>query len=191
MNLHFDKQNEEKLLASIKNDEQAFSIIYDRYWSKLFHYALNVLEDKTVCEDIVQEVFVSLWQKSDSLKIDNLSAYLFQSVKFQIFNYLRNGKIAQRHLERITFLQSHNDTEEHLVAKELESELTRLIDRLPERCRQIFLLSRFEHRSNQEIALQLGLSVQTVKNQITKALAFLRDEIPADVSFALLLLLFL
>ena len=191
MSPQLDKQNEEKLLASIKNDEQAFRIIYDRYWSRLFYYALNVLEDRTICEDIVQEVFVSLWQKSDSLKINNLSAYLLQSVKFQIFNHLRNGKIAQQYLERISFLQFHNDTEEQLIAKELESELTRLIDLLPERCRQIFLLSRFEHRSNQEIALQLGLSVQTVKNQISKALASLREEIPADASFALLLFLFL
>ncbi|NBC24757.1 MAG: RNA polymerase sigma-70 factor [Bacteroidetes bacterium] len=190
MSQHLDKQKEEKLLTSIKNDEQAFRIIYDRYWSKLFHYALNVLEDKTVCEDIVQEVFVSLWQSSDSLKIDNLSAYLFQSVKFQIFKYLRNYKIARRHLERIALLQSHNDTEDQLIAKELETELNRVIDCLPERCRQIFLLSRIEHRSNQEISLQLGLSIQTVKNQISKALAYLREEIPPDASLVLLLFLF-
>lgn len=191
MSLNRDRQIEEQLLASIKNNKQAFRTIYDRYWSKLHHYALNVLDDRVVCEDIIQEVFVSLWQKKDSQKIENLSAYLFQSVKFQIFKHLRNGKIAQRHLERITLLQSHNDTEEQLIAKELEIELTKVIDRLPERCRQIFVLSRFEHLSNQEIALQLGLSVQTVKNQISKALASLRTQIPADIYLALLLFLYL
>lgn len=184
-----DNQNVDKLLTSLKKDEKAFRVTYDQYWSKLFYYALNVLDDKTVCEDIVQEVFVSLWQKSDSLKINKLDAYLFQSVKFQIFKHLRNGKIAQRHLERISFLEAHNDTEEQLIADELESELIMVIERLPERCRQIFLLSRFEHRSNQEIALQLGLSVQTVKNQISKALTFLREEISADTSFVLFLFL--
>lgn len=191
MNVHLDKQDEKSLLASIKDDEQAFRTIYDQYWSGLYHYALNVLEDSNICEDIVQDVFVSLWQRSDTLEIDNLSAYLFQSVKFQIFKHLRNGKITQRHLERMTHFQSQNDTEEKLIAKELESELKKLIDGLPARCRQIFLLSRFEHRSNQEIAEQLGLSVQTVKNQISKALAYLREEFPADTSFALLLFLFL
>ncbi|MEM1321513.1 MAG: RNA polymerase sigma-70 factor [Bacteroidota bacterium] len=180
MNSHLDKQSEE-----------AFRLIYDRYWSKLYQYALNVLADPSVCEDIVQEVFVSLWQKSDRSEIDHLSSYLYQATKFQVFKHLRNGKISQRHLERITVLQTHNDTEEQLVAKELESEMIKLINRLPERCRQIFLLSRFEHRSNQEIALQLGLSVQTVKNQISKALIYLRQEIPADASYGLLIYIFL
>lgn len=187
MSVHLDRFNEEKLLASIKSDAQAFKTIYSKYWSQLFQYAYNVLGDKTVCEDIIQEVFISLWQKSDNLKIDNLNAYLFKSVKYQIFKHLRNGKIADRHLEQLVFLQSQNSIEENLAAKELDSEITMLIDRLPERCRQIFLLSRFENLSNQEISIQLGLSEQTVKNQISKALAYLRKEIPPDFSFALLL----
>lgn len=186
-----DQQNEEKIPAFVRKDTEAFRIIYDQYWPQLFHYVFNVLQNKAICEDIVQEVFVSLWQKRESQKIDNISAYLFQAVKFQIFKHLRNGKIAQRHLEQITFLQSHNDTEEKLEAKELESEVNRLISHLPDRCRQIFLLSRFEHRTNQEIAQHLGLSVQTVKNQISKALRCLREEIPADATLSLVLFLFL
>lgn len=191
MSLRLERQSEEKLLASIEINNQAFGVIYDRYWLKLYNYALNVLEDKAVCEDIVQEVFVSLWQQSNSQKIDNISAYLFQSVKFQVFKHLRKGKIARRYLERVTLLQSHNDTEEQFIAKELESELSKVLSRLPERCRQIFVLSRFEHRSNREIALQLDLSVQTVKNQISKALASLREQLPADTYLALLFFLYI
>ena len=189
MNLSTDKQSEKKQLGTVSPDEQAFKIIYDQYWLALFQYAFNVLNDKTVCEDIVQQVFVSLWQKNENLEIENLSAYLFRAVKFQILKHLRNGKITQQHLDQITFLASYNDIEEKLVAKDLESQLKKLIGQLPERCRHIFTLSRFEHRTNQEIAQHLGLSIQTVKNQISKAINYIRQEMPNNFLVALLLFL--
>lgn len=171
------------------NEEKTFKEIYDQNWSRLFHFALNVIGDRAACEDIIQDVFISFWQKRNDLKVDNISAYLFQSVKFQIFKYLRNNKITKRHLNRISLLQNEYNIEGILEAKELALELKQIIKKLPERCQQIFMMSRFEHLTNQEIAVQLGLSVQTVKNQISKALSYLRKEMSSDMYFLLLFFL--
>lgn len=191
MSLYHNKQDNEQSTRSTPQNEQLFKSVYDKYWAQLYRYAFNVLHDEDVCEDIVQEIFVSLWQKNNFHDIDHLSAYLFQSVKFQIFKHLRNGKIAERHLAQIEHVQTQTNIEDQLEVKELEDQINTLIHRLPNRCRQVFRMSRFEHRTNQEIAIQLGLSVQTVKNHISKALSCLREEISTDVYLIVLVYPFL
>ncbi|MEL7124495.1 MAG: RNA polymerase sigma-70 factor [Bacteroidota bacterium] len=170
-----------ELLVKSEREEKAFRVLFDRYWFRLYQYSYNILGDPAVCEDLIQDVFVDLWQKKDKSAIKNLSAYLFQSVKFQIFKSMRNGKTAQKHLDRIQQIGSYNSIEDQLNATETAGQIKKLINQLPKRCRQIFVLSRYEYLSNQEIAEQLGISVQTVKNQISKALAHLREHI--DVMF--------
>lgn len=178
-----------ELLTLIKNEEKAFRVLYDRYWSRLYFYALNVLNDPKICEDIVQDVFTDLWQNAHQKDVQNVAAYLHQATKYKIFNTLRNGKTRQSHLERISQLQSQPQLSDPLEATELESMIKQLISELPKRCQQIFLLSRFEYLSNQEIADKLGISLQTVKNQISKALAYLREHLEVKMTSLLLFLL--
>ncbi|WP_020528262.1 RNA polymerase sigma-70 factor [Flexithrix dorotheae] len=178
---------DDKLLFLIqKDDEDAFLEIYQRYWSKLYNYAFNVIRKTQVCEDIIQEIFVDLWLKKKEVLISNLSAYLFKSVKFQIFKFLRHQEVEQRHLQTINKIKLVNETENLINLQDLEIILNESITNLPNKCREIFYLSRFEQKSHQEIADQLGISVQTVKNQISKALKLLKASIPSLAVFLIL-----
>jgi RNA polymerase sigma-70 factor (ECF subfamily) len=169
-------ENEKELLSSLsKGNENALKFIYQRYWERLFISAYNFLHDKEACEDIIQEVFISLWEKRETVTITtSLPSYLFAAVRYQAFHILKK-KIANAehsvHLE----LQSHaNETEMVLDAKELQSRLNVAVENLPEKCRNIYKLSREQHLSNKQIAENLGVSSKTVENQVTIALRKLR-----------------
>lgn len=189
MKVNLANQKDEDLLQWIKSDNRALKVIYDRHWLYLFRYAKNILEDKEIAADIVQEVFISLWEKPDASAIKNLSAYLLQATRNQIFKQIRRNKITQRYLDQIDQSVIINNAEESIIVADLEKELTQLIHVLPDRCRQIFILSRVEFKTHREISLQLGISVQTVKNQISKALSFLNEGMSNDIAFAWLVLL--
>ncbi|MEQ6120857.1 RNA polymerase sigma-70 factor [Reichenbachiella sp. MALMAid0571] len=164
-----------ELMRLLQNGEEAFLEVYKRYWDKLYIYAHNLLDDKQICEDVIQDVFVDFWAKKDKVLISNLSHYLYQSVKFKIFNVFRNGKIAKKHIDRINVIKFVNNTEESLNFKELEHSLHNLLSQLPDRCREIFYASRYENLSHQEISKKFNITNQTVKNQVSKALRHLRD----------------
>ena len=175
----YNSLEDSELIALIGNDKAAFRVLYDRHWKNLYRFAYNILQDEMVCEDLVQEVFVDLWKKADSKHIQQVSAFLFQSTKFQVLKHIRNGKIREAHLERLKEISLEEDQSDTLEVREMETQVRSIISQLPERCRQIFEMSRFEQLSNQEIAQKLQISVQTVKNQITKALQHLKDQLPA------------
>lgn len=169
--------SDKELMRKMQKSESAFEIIFDRHWSRLYTYAFNVLKDQSVCEDLVQEVFIDLWQKRKEKEIENLSAFLLQAIKFKIFNHIRSLKVVHGYLDRISKLEiTQASFEETLLAQEDEKLIRAMVEDLPSRCKEIFLLSRFEQLSNQEIATQLGISIQTVKNQISKALSHLRKK---------------
>lgn len=168
-------------------DQKAFAALFDRHWKRLYHAALNVVDDREVAEDIVQDCFISLWEKGASRNIEHVGAYLFQSVKYKCFMHLRSGSISKKHLDRLNYLQeAHNSTEEAFDERELQEVLNNSIASLPERCREIFYLSRFESLPNKKIAEQLHISPKTVENQITKALRILRLSVDKMVSLAFL-----
>lgn len=189
MHLPSDKMpNDHELLRCIaRGDQRAFSTLFDRHWKKLYHTALNVVDDCDAAEDIVQDCFISLWEKSSHKHIDNVGGYLFKSVKYSCFMYLRSGAISRKHLDHINQLTFDNSTEEDFYAQELQEVLDSSMATLPEKCRQIFYLSRFELLPNKQIAEQLQISPKTVENQITKALRILRLSVDKLISVALLL----
>ena len=100
---------DEGLLESARDDDQtAFKEIYKRYWPKLYIYAYNVLREKDICEDIIQEVFTNLWIRRKSAHIENVSAFLYQAVKFQIFKQFRQRKLLDRHSNEFDdFISNH------------------------------------------------------------------------------------
>lgn len=180
--------NDHELLRCIaRGDQRAFSILFDRHWKKLYHTALNVVEDRDAAEDIVQDCFISLWEKSSHKHIDNVGGYLYKSVKYLCFMYLRAGAISRKHLDHINQLVVDNSTEEDYDAQELQNVLDSSMATLPEKCREIFYLSRFELLPNKQIAEQLQISPKTVENQITKALRILRLSVDKMISIVLLL----
>lgn len=157
-----------ELLA--QGDGDAFDKIYNRYWRPLFNVAYGLLQNETICQDIVQDIFVSLWINRYRSTISNLENYLFRSAKLKVFQHLRNGKVTHRHLEKIKVISFINETEDRLNFHEVEEHLNNGMDKLPSKCREVFYLSRFEQLSNKEIASQLNISIKTVEGHVTYAL---------------------
>lgn len=175
-----------------KGKVDAFEQIYQSHWSDLYNYAYNILRDKLICEEIVQETFFSLWAKRQELKITHsLRAYLFRAVKFQTLNYMRSEKVKRNYAANyVSFknLSFDNSNEENIHLSDLKNRVETEISKLPEKCQQIFRLSRNEHQSIKNIADLLNISHKTVENQLTKALKQLRSSLGQFFSLLILLL---
>lgn len=169
---------EQNLLKRMSSgDTNAFQEIYSHYSKTLFVYAFNIFKNREICEDIVQNVFIDLWSRRMEVEIVKLKSYLFQSVRFQIFKQIRDKKAFIEDLSRLTILDPSKDVAQQFEFQELEGLLKNKLDTLPPVCQKIFVMSRFDDKSNKEIASELRISVQAVKNQISKALKILRQEI--------------
>jgi RNA polymerase sigma-70 factor (ECF subfamily) len=157
-----------------EGNEAAFSIIFNRYWKKLYTYAFKIYKDEAVCEDMVQEIFISLWKNASNTVILNLEAYLFRAVKYKVVNQIRNLKFDQQHIEVLDTIPDPGLTINDLEYIDLEKNINDEIDKLTPKCREVFLLSRIEHFTNAEIAAKLNLSIHTVEKHISNALKQLR-----------------
>ncbi|MDN5286921.1 MAG: polymerase, sigma-24 subunit, subfamily [Mucilaginibacter sp.] len=164
-----------------KGDIAAFEKIYQLYWSGLYSYAYNILRNKVICEEIVQEIFFSLWNKRDELKITHsLKAYLFTAIKFQTLNYIKSEKVKKDYAASYTAFEKNffdNSNEENIYFSDLKNKVENEVSKLPQKCQQIYRLSRDEHQSIKNIADLLNISHKTVENQLTKALKYLRSSL--------------
>lgn len=158
-----------------QNSEPAFRELVKLHWEKLYIYAHKMTGDRELSQSIVQNLFIDLWEKRRELSIQNPQNYFFKAVKFQVFKHYRDHKMDRLVLQ--------DQFEDYLPAPELESteeleiRLHQSIDRLPKRCQEIFRLNRFSELSIDQIAEQLALSRQTVKNQLNKAFQFLKADL--------------
>jgi len=161
------------------DDERAFRKLFDKYFTQLSVYANKIVEDEELSIDIVQSLFVRIYEQRQSLKITSIRSFLFQSVHNHCLNELKHRKVHDNYAQKIvpTFDISNNNIEEMIAQSELEARLAEAINQLPPQCRRIFEMSRFDYISNAEIAEQLGLSKRTVETQITKALQILRKHL--------------
>ena len=161
-----------------KGDAKVFESLFRVYYNELCHFAYRYLKDWDLAEETVQDVFYQIWKKHDQLNIvKNVKAYLYQSVKnscLQIFKhklvekkYVNNFKIEGR-----SEAYEPTDALEH---KEIVEKVERVIQSLPERCRDIFMLNRFEGLKYQEIADRLAISIKTVEANMGKALKVFRE----------------
>jgi RNA polymerase sigma-70 factor (ECF subfamily) len=152
--------------------------MYDEYYIYLVKEAYKLLQDEAVAEDIVQSVFISLWNKKDSLDISvSLRYYLRRSTINHSLNHIRKHKKIQDEVDKIDDIQvsSGSDHSSNIELEELMGSIESAIESLPDRCRLIFSMSRFEEMTYREIADNLDISIKTVENQITKALKLMRD----------------
>ncbi len=187
-----DSSEREWLLALREGDEQALRRIFDRHYPALLGDVYRIVPDEDAGQDLVQEVFVELWRKRAVLDIHtSLRAYLRRAAVNRALTYLKNQR--RLHFSGDDWSQtvdtSHHDIRRQEEQETLEQALHRAIAALPEKCRVVFSLSRFEQRSHREIAEQLGISVKTIENQITKAMRILRDALvgPSDLSSIIIL----
>ena len=155
--------------------------IYETWWGKLFDMAYGKVGDEDVARDVVQEVLIYLWENRQQLSIDlSLSAYLHQAVKYRILNYYRSNSIRQGHLEQLKRLADsvfEKHAESNLLSKEINNEIEQAVHELPEKMQVVFRMSKISGKSNQEIADELGISLQTVKNQLSSALKILKKSL--------------
>jgi RNA polymerase sigma-70 factor, ECF subfamily len=174
-----------------KRDEAAFEQVFKKNYKSLHAYSFTMLKDEAAAEEMVQNVFYKLWERTENLSITgSIEAYLFKAVYNESLNYLKHLKVRSQHQLYVSH-RMKGETEspaKKMQAKELEARLREAINDLPEQCRTIFHLSRFEELRYREIATQLNISVKTVENQMGKALRILRLKL---VDYLVLILLFM
>jgi len=158
----------------------AYEVLFDRYWLKLYAAAKSRLQDEDEAKDCVQEVFVNIWTKRESLpNPGSVKGYLLISIKNRILNSFRQKMANEKHLQEYLNEWSPSTEEygQEFEMDEMEAIVTDEIKRMPEQMRRIFLLSRDEGLSGIEIAEKLSISHQTVRNQISTSLKRIRQRI--------------
>ena len=166
------------LLLRIKqDDERAFKKLFDKYFTQLSIYADRMLVDTDAATDVVQSLFVSIYENRKELNIKNIKSFLYQSTHNRCLNILKHNKIKTQYEDMTmeTGDESYTAIEEGIEAAELEARLVEALKQLPTQCRKIFEMSRLDGKTNSEIADELGLSKRTVETQISKALKILRE----------------
>jgi RNA polymerase sigma-70 factor, ECF subfamily len=160
-----------------KSNEREFEQLFKEHFKSLYAYAYTIVKDEVASEEIVQNVFYKIWEKNKQPEIQtSVKAYLYKSVYHDSLNYLKHLKVRAQYKSRVM----HEHKEEgapasgKLLLKELEEKLRDAMNSLPEQCRTIFQMSRFDGLKYHEIADQLGISPKTVENQMGKALKLLR-----------------
>ena len=163
-----------------RTDEKVFEQVFKTHFKALHSYAYTILKDDVIAEEMVQNVFFKLWEKKEQLDVQtSLKAYLYKAVYHESLNYLKHQKVKSVHQAYAMHSTDHtsNLAEKKLLQGELENKLQMAMNDLPEQCRTIFQLSRFEELKYREIADTLGLSIKTVENQMGKALKILRSKL--------------
>jgi RNA polymerase sigma-70 factor (family 1) len=188
-------QNNDLILVDLmrQGNALAFQKIYDAYWEKLFAYTFNRLHVREASEEVVQDVFSSLWANRESLIITtSLSSYLYGATRHRLLNELRSAKVRKAYAaDYASFIKNvyDNSNVEEQEVKDLQRLIEARIAELPKNCQSVFRLSRQQYVPNQTIAETLKISTKTVENYITQALKHLRTSL-GGLWLCLLLMIF-
>ncbi|KRT14431.1 hypothetical protein ASU31_19245 [Pedobacter ginsenosidimutans] len=174
----------ELLQLILLNDEKAFNALFERHWSKVYAVCYRYVRDEESALEITHDIFLNIWNKRAQLNINSFKNYVLTSASYRgirkkqqinaipidyVEDYSRDG-----HPLTVTHLYAANTGEEKIRAEEFETKITLILSELPKRCREIYLLSRKENLSINEISVKLNISKRTVENQLTAALKHLR-----------------
>ncbi|MEN8157170.1 MAG: RNA polymerase sigma-70 factor [Bacteroidota bacterium] len=173
-----------------KGDTTAFELIFRHYYPGLVIYTSNFTRDHDQAEEIVQDFFSRLWEKHMNItSAQSLKSYCFQSVKNRALNFLRDKKVKSDYVNEIEQLSRENllFNEDLYVTSELQDRIELAIGGLPDKCKEVFVLSRFKGFSNEEIAVNLNISKRTVETHISKAIKVLKAELKDYLGLLLLL----
>lgn len=170
-----------EIITRIRNgDKGQFELLFRSSYVSLVRYAKTLIKDHDTAEEIVQDLFFRVWQDREKLNIESsLNGYLFRSVHNRCMHFIEHKKVVDRHTVEM-LLNQHEDQEspsDILLYKELQAEIAEILERLPERCGQIFYMSRFEGLKYSEIAQKLSISIKTVESNMGKALKEFRKEL--------------
>lgn len=188
--VRMEVQEREVIPLVFNGEENTFERLFKTHFKSLYAYAYTIVKDEVAAEEMVQNVFFKIWEKKGGIDIQSPAlAYLYKSVYHESLNYLKHQKVKAAY-QAHTIHQMKNQTDhasKKIMLSELEQQINKALSELPEQCRTIFQMSRFEELKYQEIADKLGLSIKTVENQMGKALRILRvklvDYLPFLIAF--------
>ncbi len=173
-------------------DPAAFKAIYDQYWDRLYKVAAEKVPYAENAEEIIQDIFVDLWERREMLVIGDLEHYLFRAVKYKVLDYVRAQIVRRKHedsVQQVTTTSGDPDIEEELAYRELREAFHSGLNDLPEKTKEIFRLSRVEQFSVREISETLSVPERTVTYHIAQALRILRECLKDYIPYLLILLL--
>jgi RNA polymerase sigma-70 factor (ECF subfamily) len=171
-------------------DRTAFELLFQFYYPGLVIYATQFAVDELQAEDIVQNMFIKLWEKRQRVKlVDSLKSYFFTSVRNSCLNSLKHQQVESKYIGQLYDMSEKNLLYQPnlYIASELQEIIRQAIDELPERCREVFVMSRLEQMKNDEIAEKLNLSKRTVETHISHALKILRVKLKDYLPLLILL----
>lgn len=173
-----NKEYVKKLLKQVQGDDiNAFEELYDLYKVQLFNFCCSIIKSRAEVEEVIQDTFLEIWRARDQFhEIISFNGYIYRIAKNKSLNKIRKRSGEPRDFEEVQDNYSiFNHTENEILYQEMQEMLDVAIEALPRKRQEIFRLSREEGLSNEEIAARMGISVNTVKSQMTKALAFLKS----------------
>lgn len=182
---------DQELWEAVKrSDEQAFTTLFHRYSSRIYSNAYSYVRDKEVCEEIVHDIFITIWLNREQLQVHSFQAYLTSASRYRVYKYITAAKIFpvqyKENMEDHAYAEQNNGYT-NIAYQELEQKVDFYLRTLPKRCREILLMSRRQQLSNHEIAKELRISKRTVENQITQALKHLRISLK-DITLFLIIM---
>jgi RNA polymerase sigma-70 factor (ECF subfamily) len=172
---------------------EEFENIFRRYSMPLFYYAVKFVDDEEA-RDIVQDVFVKLWKAKNLTVHTSLNSLLFTMVRNKCLQHIEKEKVRERYSISALYalredeLRFFSEGKTSLIEEELENKLNEILDALPPRCKQVFMMSRFENKKNKEIAEELGISLKAVEKQITLSLCFFREKLKSFMTLVLIII---
>jgi RNA polymerase sigma-70 factor (ECF subfamily) len=192
------KRKADELFDQVKTgDQKAFEQLFSIYFARLNDFARKVVKDDFISQDIVQEVFVKVWESKAGIESINLGAFLFRLVRNRCIDYIKHLKVVNNRMQQIEVSTKHEElyridflgNEPYvLIEQELKTEIEKTIRSLPDRCREVFILSRIDGLKNTEIAEKLGINIKNVERHLTRALQSFRKNFAEDLPVALIIL---
>lgn len=177
--------NEKQLIIALRNgSHEAFRQLYEHYQTRIFYFIYGILHSRPDTEELFQSVFLKIWENRTIIDEEgSFSGYIYQIARNSIYNHLEKQLYARKletQLSRITAIDDYGSVENKVMSDDLNIFINRLIEQLPERRKEIFLLHYRQHKTYKEITEALRISENTVDTQIRRSLDFLRTEISKE-----------
>jgi len=193
--------NDSEIIQLLKSgDEQAVKLIFDKYYDNLCLYAESIVKDAYIAEEVVENLFIWFWINAKDANIQtSLKCYLYRSVHNNCLKYIEKLKKERKLIDRMPYYYEdkellHPLTPDYpvsnLIIRELEEKAAAIIETLPEQCKEIYMLNRYENLSYSETATKLNISVSTVKTQMSRAFQRFREELKEYIPLIIMLFLF-
>ncbi len=184
--------DDETLASLIKaGDKEAFEALFKKFSKRIYYFSISYLKNENDAEEIVQELFIRIWNKRANLdQAKNIKAYLFKIAVNIIYDYIRHKNIedAFKEYAKVNFDISSNETWHQVAFDDMKIKMDKLVSMMPQQRRKIFLMSREDGLSNEEIAHKIGVSKRTVENHLYRAISFLKEHFAENSLYSLLFL---